>query len=609
MAGALAGACARARPPVVAGTLPPGVAPDEKTAAAWRPWGLPAFDEARAERRPVLVVLSRRDTPAPVGAEAASRWSARAVLVYADPDEVPELADFAEVASTVLERQRGYPMALLLTPEGVPLAIASDAGFPSEVDGLLARHGTLPAARVADGPSLQAIRRTQQPLKAARPLSGDVAEARARRLAGVSVGAAAGGSLLLLVEAHDTLHFGTAGESASRALQSASRGAAGDRLSDAAWRLWMHARLSDGSPGRHADEATALIAWTESVIDPSGLFHEQVGDPRVFTASNGIAIAGLATAGQRLSRPAETVRAARAAEALLARLGPAGALRRGDEGERSFGRARLDDYASLGLGLIALHEATSEARWLKEADALAAAAVAALWDSADGGFFLHAEPIAPLPVRVRTGFDGPKPAANALMALFLDELGTRLGRAQYRDLARRTVEAFAGELQQARSGVDGLMAAALRILPQADATAAPPPLASSAAAARIVRGAVTLEARLMREPMRAGERAQIQVAVRTSDGWTVTPHRPGDRGAVPLSVALLEPDLGAGPAVYPTAAARLITALVPLRVPDDAPAGRREVRVSVRFEACAPGGGACLPPERQILGVPLTVTR
>jgi hypothetical protein len=627
---ALAAAACGPKRPVEPPRLPtpgtPASPAAEPETVSWQEWGVNAFNHAREQHRPVLVILARRHVlrDREVWADVTATpplvegWARQAVLVRADPDEVPELGDFTETAATVFQQQRAYPMAILLTPEAVPLGVVGDGFFHTGIDALLAAKGALPAVRLVDDPNLQAIRRAQRPTKATRPLTRDRAEARAGVLS-KSGGRAAAGSLLLILEARERLHVAAPGQAASRALAAAQPT---DRLDDVAFRLWLHARLAEGALDGDGTRAQQLLEATDAYrAGDTGLFQIGAGadpDVRIFTASNGAMMAALATAGARLFGPAATVRATRAAESLLARLGPATALRRGDEAGRSLGPARLDDYAWLGLGLLAVHEATSDRRWLSEAEKVADAAVAHFWDSAEGGFYLNAEPTAPLTVRIKSGFDSEHPSANALMALFLDELGERTGRAQLRALARRTVEAFAGDLERAPAGMDGLLAAALRVLPPAPAvttsttattgptTAPATPVTAPVVPSRVVRGAVTLEARAERDTLRRGERSQITIEITIAEGWSVTSHRPAERAAVPLSVTLLEPDMGAGPAVFPSAADRQMTAAVPLRVPADADLGRRPVRVAVRYEAC-PASGACAPAERVTLGVPLTI--
>jgi hypothetical protein len=606
-------------PSAAAAPTPSPTAADQ--AIPWRDWGPAAFDAARAERRPLLVVVSRRFAPRDdaawaaieMDAVAASSWAARTVLVRADVDENPELADFAELSATVLQQQRVFPMALLLTPEGVPLGVVADDAAVPRIQEMVDAHTPLPALRAAGSDALEAIRRAQQPSPRAAAPTRAAAEARVQALSGFRDAPLS--SLLLLVEAADRLHSAAARAAADRVLEAWRTRAAGgrQRLWDAAWRLLLHARLAPGPTGPDAEAARAIVDRIDGEgLDDAGLFRSGTSDAdggtqvdrRVFTGANGVMIAALASSGVRLSRPADLARAVRAADALLVRLGPAAALRRGAEGDRSFGPARLEDYASVALGLLELHKATSDRRFLQQADAVVDAAVSALWDNAGGGFFLHAEPTAPLPVRVKSGYDGERPSGNALMAMLLDELGRQTGRSDRRELARRTVDAFAGDLARAPSGVDGLWAAALRVLP---APSAPAPTARPAAPAHVVRGGVTLDARPERGTLRRGERMEIVVDLTFAPGWTVTPHTARQRGEVPLSVALLEPELGAGVATHGESAAGGLTARVPLRAPVDAETGPRAVRLAVRFEACRTNG-ACEPPERVTLEVPVTVT-
>jgi hypothetical protein len=124
----------------------------------------------------------------------------------------------------------------------------------------------------------------------------------------------------------------------------------------------------------------------------------------------------------------------------------------------------------------------------------------------------------------------------------------------------------------------------------------------------MVRGPVTLDAHLLRDVLRRGERVDLQLEITAAAGWTVSPHRPAERGGVPLSVTLIDPELGAGTAVYSESTAAGHVVRVPVRVPSDADLGRRSARLVVRFEACR-AGGACEPPERVTLEAPLTVTR
>jgi hypothetical protein len=283
-------------------------------------------------------------------------------------------------------------------------------------------------------------------------------------------------------------------------------------------------------------------------------------------------------------------------------------LRHGVDGERSLGPARLDDYAALGLAQLSLYDATASRSPLATAEALADAAVGALWDAEEDGFYLHAQPHAPLPLRMKSGFDSERPSGNAVMALFLEGLAARSGRARDRNLAVRTVQAFAGDIETAPSGLESLMAAAVRLLPPSESptTEAPP---DPPAPARMAEGPLVLELRTARTSLRPGETTELYVRLQPASGFVVTPHSATGRGVVPLSVALLDADLIAGAAVYgpATLTGAYDGAMVPIRVPRSTPPGSRRVRVSVRAQACT-AEGDCRAPLRATLSVAVNVS-
>src|SRR5207249_106078 len=100
-------------------------------------------------------------------------------------------------------------------------------------------------------------------------------------------------------------------------------------------------------------------------------------DTKVLTAWNGQMIAGYAVAGQVLKEPRYLAAAARAADFVLKTLRTReGRLLRTFSARPGAGpEARLngylDDYAFLTHGLLCLHHATGDKRWLDEARALA----------------------------------------------------------------------------------------------------------------------------------------------------------------------------------------------------------------------------------------------
>jgi uncharacterized protein YyaL (SSP411 family) len=141
-------------------------------------------------------------------------------------------------------------------------------------------------------------------------------------------------------------------------------------------------------------------------------------DDKAIASWNGLALAALAEAGRRLERPDWLEAAAGVAAFLLGPLsGEDGRLRRSFRDGRTSGEGFLDDYANAAHGLLELHVATGDPRWLLEARRLALLAVELFADEEHGGFFLaprgdgggELPPTKPLD-------DNPLPSGNSMLA-------------------------------------------------------------------------------------------------------------------------------------------------------------------------------------------------
>jgi uncharacterized protein YyaL (SSP411 family) len=147
-------------------------------------------------------------------------------------------------------------------------------------------------------------------------------------------------------------------------------------------------------------------------------------DDKAIAAWNGLALAALAEAARRFDR-ADWLSAAEALGAFL--LGP---LRGGDgrvlrsirEGRVS-GPGFLDDHANVAHGLLELHVATGDVRWLLEARRIAGLAVEFHADEERGGFFLAPHDGEALATRAKDLDDDPTPSGNSMLASVLVRLG------------------------------------------------------------------------------------------------------------------------------------------------------------------------------------------
>ena len=147
-------------------------------------------------------------------------------------------------------------------------------------------------------------------------------------------------------------------------------------------------------------------------------------DDKAIASWNGLALAALAEAARRLDR-AEWLEAAQGLGMFL--LGPL----RGEDGRvlrsirdgRVSGPGFLDDHANVAHGLLELHVATGDVRWLREAHRIARLAVELFADDENGGFFLAAHDGERLATRAKDLDDDPTPSGSSMLASVLVRLG------------------------------------------------------------------------------------------------------------------------------------------------------------------------------------------
>ncbi len=183
-------------------------------------------------------------------------------------------------------------------------------------------------------------------------------------------------------------------------------------------------------------------------------------DDKILADWNGTAIAGLAVAGELLGEPGMVAAAARAADFVLSAMRPDGTLHHTWRGGVAKVPAFNSDYAYLIHGLLALHSATGEGRWLDSARDLSAEQCARLEDP-NGGFFTCAIS-ADVLFRSKDIFDGALPAANAIAIDNLLGLFEQTGERTYLDSARRALSAVAAVVSQHPEGVKSTAIAARR---------------------------------------------------------------------------------------------------------------------------------------------------
>ena len=147
-------------------------------------------------------------------------------------------------------------------------------------------------------------------------------------------------------------------------------------------------------------------------------------DEKILTGWNGLMIAAFAQAGAAFGEARYVEAARRAADFVLANLrGPGGRLfRTCGVGQPAKLTGYLEDYAYLADGLLTLHEASQDRRYLHAARELATLMMTHFADTANGNFFFTADDHEALIARTKDLHDNATPAANAVAVTVLVRL-------------------------------------------------------------------------------------------------------------------------------------------------------------------------------------------
>ncbi len=170
-------------------------------------------------------------------------------------------------------------------------------------------------------------------------------------------------------------------------------------------------------------------------------------DDKVLAGWNGLTIRGLAFASRVFDRADWSAMAVRAADFVLSR------MRRPDGGLwRTFhsGAARIDgmleDYGDVAAGLVALYQATFDAKYLEAAEQLAEFAVKTFWDAEKRAYLAAPKGNTDLFVPTYTLHDNATPSGASTLTEALVTLGALTGRARHLEQARAYVEQVHHEL-------------------------------------------------------------------------------------------------------------------------------------------------------------------
>jgi uncharacterized protein YyaL (SSP411 family) len=148
-------------------------------------------------------------------------------------------------------------------------------------------------------------------------------------------------------------------------------------------------------------------------------------DTKIIVAWNGLMLRSMAEAAVVLGREDYLEAATKNADFLLDNLIVNGRLVRSFyNGSPSPTKAYLEDYASLGLGLLSLYEASLDVKWLTRCVELANKMMDLFWDSSENLMYDTGADQDPLLIRPRDIIDNATPCGNSMAAELLLRIST-----------------------------------------------------------------------------------------------------------------------------------------------------------------------------------------
>lgn len=180
-------------------------------------------------------------------------------------------------------------------------------------------------------------------------------------------------------------------------------------------------------------------------------------DTKILAAWNGLMIRGYADAGRIFENSDHIKTAELAADFILEKMVSAdGRLYRTYTDGKARLNAYLIDYACVIDGLISLHRANGNQKWLEAANRLQKTQDDLFWDE-KGGYFYTSKDHEQLIARSKRASDGAMPGGNSVAAANLYYLGTALKQDAYLKQSEQTVLAASAILTRAPHAVPRLV--------------------------------------------------------------------------------------------------------------------------------------------------------
>jgi uncharacterized protein len=350
-------------------------------------------------------------------------------------------------------------------------------------------------------------------------------------------------------------------------------------------------------------------------------------DDKILTGWNGLMIAAYAE-GYRVLKVEKYRAAAEKAAGFVwekLRLPDGRLLRTYREGKAKL-PAYLEDYAFLTHGLLRLHAATGEERWLQAARVLTDRMIADFEDPNEGGWFFTAVGHEQLLARAKDPFDNAIPSGNSVAILNLIELARLTEQPAYLDHAGRALAAFSTSLTRIPAALPLTLVGLDRYLdarPDGNipktiaATSAPAPDGVVSGTARVATGSPAT--------VTIGPEFDAVINLTIQQGWHINANPTGIPEIKPTTIGLAPGSEKLATIVkvdYPPGEAKVLGSLgteqvmlyemkvsipVKLKINENMRVGTFLVQFQLSYQAC--NDRLCQAPAKLVVLLPVTAQR
>lgn len=285
----------------------------------------------------------------------------------------------------------------------------------------------------------------------------------------------------------------------------------------------------------------SLISSKEKLLNARYERERPLLDTKILVSWNGLMIDALAYGYQVLEEEQYYTAASKAAQFILDSLiKPDGELWHLSTSNVAKFDGYLDDYAFFIQGLLTLHEASGEEKWLVSAQELTQKMIELFWDDMNGGFYYTKADDKQLIVRTKKPHDSAIPSGNAVAVnnlLILQEkinnLPTKNAHVNYREFADTTLRSFAQAMDQTPSSFMHMLYSLNAYLNSQEGDNLP---VENIVANLSTQPIVTAKANILTTKTRDVIDVEVQVIIK--DGWHINANPTGQENLIPTIISV-----------------------------------------------------------------------